>query len=246
MGLLPSAGSLIDRARDAIVAPLSRPLLFVILLASLPLEAEQTRIWHYTDGRTFTAVYLWSSTDTLYLKDKKGREFEVALGALSNADLEYVRGLRSDDIARGIVYHTPLTWEEFRSKKLTSSKAEEKGYYPVDSLSTSEGSLRLQFRRFGPPPKISAPQQVILRMTTAPHGGTRSTVRVTYGGKVIGAVRGAPSGKTFDIPLPSTVLQGSGTIVFDLSGGSDTILIRTSKSGAGPRLLIIEPEQNRP
>ena len=228
------------------MAPLSRPLLFIMLLASLPLEAGQSRVWHYTDGRTFTASYLWSSTDTLYLKDRKGREFEVALGALSNTDLEYVRGLLSRDTARGVVYHTPLTWEEFRSKKLTSSKAQERGYYPVDSLSTSEGSLRLQFRRFGPAPKIASTQQVVLRMTTAPHGGTRSTIRISYGGKVIGSVRGAPSGRTFDIPLPSTVLQGSGTIVFDLSGGSDTIRIRTSKSGAGPRLLIIEPEQNRP
>ena len=228
------------------MTPVRCTFLFIMLLASLPLEAGKSRVWHYTDGRTFTASYLWSSTSTLYLKDRKGREFEVALGALSNADLEYVRSLLSRDTGRGIIYHAPLTWEEFRSKKLTSSKAQEKGYYPVDSLSASEGSLSLQFRRFGPAPKVAATQQVVLRMTTAPHGGTRSTIRVSHGGKVIGAIRGAPSGRTFDIPLPSTVLQGSGTIVFDLSGGSDTIFIRTSQSGAGPRLVIIEPEQNSP
>jgi hypothetical protein len=62
---------------------------------------------------------------------------------------------------------------------------------------------------------------------------------------MIGAVRGAPSGGAFDIPLPPTVLQGSETIVFDLSGGSDTVLIRTTRSGAGPRLLVIQPEQKR-
>ncbi|NRB28372.1 MAG: hypothetical protein HRU37_11910 [Roseibacillus sp.] len=224
---------------------MNRTLLFVMLLASLPLEAGQSRVWHYTDGRTFTAEYQWSSPDTLYRRGKKGREFEVPLGALSNADLEYVRGLLSRDTSRGIVYHTPLTWEEFRSKKLTTSKAQERGYYPVDSLSTSEGSLRLQFRRFGPTPKVAANQQVVLRLITAPHGGTRSTIRVSYGGKMIGAVRGAPSGGTFDIPLPPTVLQGSETIVFDLSGGSDTVLIRTTRSGAGPRLLVIHSEQKR-
>jgi len=214
-----------------------------MLSASLPLGAGHARVWHYTDGRTFTAAYQWSNLDTLYLRGKKGREFEVPLGALSNADLEYVRGLLSRDTSKGIVYHTPITWEEFRSKKLTTSKAQERGHYPVDSLSTSVGSLRLQFRRFGPTPTITAKQQVVLRLITAPHGGTRSTIRVRYGGKMIGAVRGAPSGGTFDIPLPPTVLQGSETIVFDLSGGSDTVLIRTTKSGAGPRLLVIQPEQ---
>ena len=79
---------MIDPARDTIVAPLNRTLLFVMLLASLPLEAGQSRVWHYTDGRTFTAEYQWSSPDTLYLRGKKGREFEVPLGALSTADLE--------------------------------------------------------------------------------------------------------------------------------------------------------------
>ena len=245
MWSLPSARSLIDPLWHVIIAPLKRLLLLPVLAAILPLQAGPSRIWHYTDGKSFAAEYQWSSADTLYLRDKKGREFKVALGALSNADLEYVRGLLSRDVAGGIIYHVPLTWEEYRSKKLTTSKAQERGSYPVDSRSTSEGSLRLQFRRFGPPPEITPSQRVVLRMTTAPGGGTRSTIRVNYGGKTIGAVRGAPSGGIFDIPLPSTVLQGSETIVLDLSGGGDTIHIRTTKSGAGPRLLILKPEQNR-
>ncbi|MDG2486693.1 MAG: hypothetical protein P8M65_03190 [Roseibacillus sp.] len=208
--------------------------------------AGPTRVWHYTDGRTFTAEYQWSDHKTLHLKDRKGREFQVELGALSNADLEYTRGLRARDTAEGIIYHAPLTWEEYRSKKITTSKARELGYYPINSQPSSEGTLRLQFRRFGAPPPISEDQRVVLRVTTQSRGGTRSTIRVQSGGKTIGAVKGAPSGASFDIILPPAVLQGSGSIVFDLTGGGDTILVRSTESGAGPRLLILKPKQNRP
>ncbi|MEC8942903.1 MAG: hypothetical protein VYC95_09235, partial [Verrucomicrobiota bacterium] len=65
---------------------MNHTLLCVMLFASPLLEAGQARVWHYTDGRTFTAEYQWSSLDTLYLRGRKGREFEVPLGALSNAD----------------------------------------------------------------------------------------------------------------------------------------------------------------
>ncbi len=208
--------------------------------------AGPTRVWHYTDGRTFTAEYQWSDHKTLHLKDRKGREFQVELGALSNADLEYTRGLRARDTAEGIIYHAPLTWEEYRSKKITTSKARELGYYPINSQPSSEGTLRLQFRRFGAPPPISEDQRVVLRVTTQSRGGTRSTIRVQSGGGTIGAVKGAPSGASFDIILPPAVLQGSGSIVFDLTGGGDTILVRSTESGAGPRLLILKPKQNRP
>jgi len=208
--------------------------------------AGPTRVWHYTDGRTFTAEYQWSDHKTLHLKDRKGREFQVELGALSNADLEYTRGLRARDTAEGIIYHAPLTWEEYRSKKITTSKARELGYYPINSQPSSEGTLRLQFRRFGAPPPISEDQRVVLRVTTQSRGGTRSTIRVQSGGETIGAVKGAPSGASFDIILPPAVLQGSGSIVFDLTGGGDTILVRSTESGAGPRLLILKPKQNRP
>ena len=208
--------------------------------------AGPTRVWHYTDGRTLTAEYQWSDHKTLHLKDRKGREFQVELGALSNADLEYTRGLRARDTAEGIIYHAPLTWEEYRSKKITTSKARELGYYPINSQPSSEGTLRLQFRRFGAPPPISENQRVVLRVTTQSRGGTKSTIRVQSGGKTIGAVKGAPSGASFDIILPPAVLQGSGSIVFDLTGGGDTILVRSTESGAGPRLLILKPKQNRP
>lgn len=239
------SGRLLDPQCGAIVRPL-HPFLaaFLLLLSSALIEAGPQRLWKYTDGRKFTGEYLWSSTHTLYLKDRNGKEIEVQLGALSNADLEFVRELNSKFSTKGIIYHTPLTWEEFRSKKLTASQALERGYFPIDSLPASEGSLRIEFRRFGPAPKVSANQKVVLRMTTAQHGGSQSTIRVVYGGKVIGAVSGAPAHGDFDIPLPATVLQGSEKIVLDLKGGSDTVLIRTGKSGAGPRLLIIESEQN--
>ena len=126
-----------------------------LLTGGPSVEAGQTRVWHYTDGRTFTAEYQWSNQKTLYLKDRKGREFQVELGALSNADLEYTRALRAQDTAEGIIYHAPLTWEEYRSKKITTSKARELGYYPINSQPSSEGTLRLQFRRFGAPPPVS-------------------------------------------------------------------------------------------
>jgi len=218
--------------------------LLPVLLCPVLLEAGPLRVWHYTDGRKFTGEYQWSSPHVLYLRDRKGRESEVQLGALSNADLEYVRGLNASDASSGVVYHAPLTWEEFRAKNLTSSQAQERGYYPVDSLPTSEGSLRLQFRRFGPVPKLTANQKVVLRLTTARNGGTRSTIRATYQGKVIGAARGARASSKVDLALPASVLQGSQTIVLDLSCGSDTVLIRTGNSGSGPRLLILETEQD--
>ena len=218
--------------------------LLPVLLCPVLLEAGPLRVWHYTDGRKFTGEYQWSSPHVLYLRDRKGRESEVQLGALSNADLEYVRGLNANDASSGVVYHAPLTWEEFRAKNLTSSQARERGYYPVDSLPTSEGPLRLQFRRFGPVPKLTANQKVVLRLTTARNGGTRSTIRATYQGKVIGAARGARASSKVDLALPASVLQGSQTIVLDLSCGSDTVLIRTGNSGSGPRLLILETEQN--
>ncbi|MBL50037.1 MAG: hypothetical protein CMP28_13975 [Roseibacillus sp.] len=234
---------MIDQVLAAIVTPLKLACLLTTLLCPVLLEAGPLRVWHYTDGRKFTGEYQWSSPHILYLRDRKGREFEVQLGALSNADLEYVRGLNAEDASTGVVYHAPLTWEEFRAKNLTSSQAEERGYYPVDSRRTSEGSLRLQFRRFGPAPKLEANQKVVLRLTTARNGGTRSTIRASYQGKIIGTARGARSDSKVDLPLPASVLQGSQTIVLDLSCGSDPILIRTGKSGAGPRLLILEMEQ---
>lgn len=218
----------------------------VLLVGASWVFAGPARVWRYTDGRTFTAEYQWSDQKTLYLKDRKGREFQVKLGALSNADLEYTRGLGDRDAAGGIIYHAPLTWEEYRSKKVTTSKARELGYYPINSEPSTEGTLRLQFRRFGPPPSISADQRVVLRVTTHARGGTRSTIRVQSGGKTIGAARGAPAGSRFDIPLPPTVLEGSSSIVFDLTGGSDTMLVRTTESGAGPRLLVLKPKQNNP
>ena len=65
----------------------------VLLVGASWVFAGPARVWRYTDGRTFTAEYQWSDQKTLYLKDRKGREFQVELGALSNADLEYTRGL---------------------------------------------------------------------------------------------------------------------------------------------------------
>ena len=218
----------------------------MLLLGLSSARGGPARVWRYTDGKTFTAEYQWSDQKILYLKDRKGREFEIELGALSNADLEYTRGLRARDVAGGILYDAPLTWEEYRSKKFTASKARELGYYSVTSQSSAEGTLRLQFRRFGPPPSISEDQRVVLRMTTHARGGTRSTIRVQSGGKTIGAARGAPAGAPFDITLPPTVLQGSSSIVLDLTGGGDTMLVRTTESGAGPRLLVLRPKLNSP
>ena len=223
---------------------LKASIALMLLMGLSFVRGGPARVWRYTDGRAFTAEYQWSDQKLLYLKDRKGREFQVELGALSNADLEYTRGLQARDVAGGILYDAPLTWEEYRSKKFTTSKARELGYYPVNSQPSTEGTLRLQFRRFGPRPSISEDQQVVLRMTTHARGGTRSTIRVHSGGKTIGATKGAPAGAPFDITLPPTVLQGSSSIVLDLTGGGDTILIRTTESGAGPRLLVLRPKQN--
>ena len=82
---------------------LKASLALALLMGGPLIEASQTRVWHYTDGRTFTAAYQWSNQKTLYLKDRKGREFQVELGALSNADLEYTRALRARDVAAGMM-----------------------------------------------------------------------------------------------------------------------------------------------
>ncbi|MFP6858031.1 MAG: hypothetical protein VCA73_12200 [Roseibacillus sp.] len=213
---------------------------FFVVVAAL--HGGQKRIWHYTDGRSFSAEYRWSSKVTLYLRDKNGKEMEVALGALSNADLEYVRGLRSKLTAKGIVFSAPLTWEEYRSKNFTASEAQKAGYFPLDSRPTTEGSLRLEFHRFGPAPKLAPNQKVVLRMTTTRSrgSGTSSTIQVGHSGKIVGATSGVASNKHFDITLSPVVFQGAEKIILDLRCGSDTVYIRTRKSGAGPRLLIVE------
>jgi hypothetical protein len=214
----------------------------MVAAAAPLLSAGQLRLWQYTDGRKFTAEFQWASKETLYLKDKKGKEFEIPIGSLSNRDLEYVRGLRNRLLAKGITYTVPLTWEEYRSRNFTASEAQKAGYFPLDSSSTGGGTLRLEFRRFGPPPKLSPNQKVVLRMKTSSssHSGTLSTLSVTFGGRVIGALANVPSNSTFDIPLSPLVLQGREKVNIDLRCGADTVFVRTRKSGSGPRLLIIE------
>lgn len=220
-----------------------RCLILLIFSTVVPcLTGGPTRLWQYTDGRRFTAEYQWASKETLYLKDKKGKEFEVQIGALANGDLEYVRSIRTKLEAKGIIYTVPLTWEEFRSKNFTASEAQKAGYFPLDSQPTGSGTLRLEFRRFGPPPAVGLNQRVVLRLTTTsdPHSGTRSAVRVSFGGKIVGAISNVPANKSFDVPLPPLVLQGQEKINLDLGCGSDTVYVHTNKSGAGPRLLIID------
>lgn len=216
-------------------------LVFVVVSVPAP---GQRRVWHYTDGRSFTADYQWSSPETLHLKSGSGKEFIVPLGALSNSDLEYVRGIQSRFTEKGVVWHAPLVWEEYRSKNFTAQEAQQAGYFPLDSQTSSEGTLRLEFRRFGPVPKLAPGQRLVLRLTTAkrPGAGTRSSIQVIHSRRVVGQRAGVGADRGFDIPLAPVVLQGSSRIVFEVRCGSDTVYLKTENSGAGPQLLIVESE----
>ncbi len=218
-------------------------VLFALLGSTPALMGSGQRLWRYTDGRTFTAQYQWAGPETIYLKNPDGKQFEVALGALCNDDLAYVRAIATRLKDEGIIYEAPLVWEEYRSKDFTTQEADQAGYYRLDSRVTSGGSLRLEFRRFGDAPRIAPNQRAVLRMTTAhpPDAGTASQIHVIHEGKVTGATSSAvPPRHTFDIVLSPRVLMGGNRINLDVKCGSDRVLVRTGKSGAGPRLLIVQ------
>lgn len=221
-----------------------RLLCLLTFLASSLVGDANTRVWHDTAGRTFTAQFQWTDGETLFLKSTKGKEFQLPLAALANADLEFVRNRVLKQRATGIHYTAPLTWEEYRSKNFTAQEAARAGVFPLSSRG-GDATLRLEFRRFGKAPVLTADQQVVLRMT-AGQNGTSSHVYALYDGKVAGSVPYAVANRTFDIPLSPAVLKAGNKISLEVRCGSDTVHIRTLKSGAGARLLIIEKKKDRP
>lgn len=222
-----------------------RSFWLLVFLASSLTGAANTRVWHDTAGRTFTAQFLWTDGETLHLKSTKGKEFQLPLAALANADLEFVRNRVFKQRASGIHYTALLTWEEYRSKNFTAQEAARAGYFPLDSRA-ADATLRLEFRRFGKAPILTDDQQVVLRLTTGQdrRSGTSSHVYALSSGKVAGSAPYAPSNRSFDIPLSPAVLKGGNKIVLEVRCGSDPVHIRTLKSGAGARLLIIEKKKD--
>lgn len=215
-------------------------LLPVILLLSLagPLLAKP-RLWRDTGGRTLTGTYLTSNDECAFLKLESGKTSEIPLGLLSNKDLEFVRAKRAALSAQGIRYEAPLVWESFRSKKFTATQVQRLGYYPIES-DDSEGTLRLQFRRYGPPPSSKA--RVVLRVHTARSNGagTSSSIRVYLGRKVVGGVNGARASDQIDIPLKNAVLSDGENIELTVKCGTDAVYLRSKDSGQGPRLVVLK------
>jgi len=199
----------------------------------------QTRLWRDTGGRTLTATYLASNDDHTFLKLDSGKISEIPLGLLSNRDLEFVRAKRAALSAQGIRFEAPLVWESYRSKKVTGAQAEKLGYYPLES-DGSEGTLNLQFRRYGPPP--SAKSRVVLRLHTAGAGGagTSSAIRVYAGKMVMGSINGARAGDQIDIPLKPSVLAEGESISLTVRCGTDAVFVRSKNSGKGPRLVVLK------
>ncbi len=215
-------------------------VIFIILLLGLGNGLwAKPRLWRDTGGRTLTGTYLTSNDEHAFLKLDSGNISEIPLGLLSNKDLEFVRGKRAALSAQGIRYEAPLVWESYRSKKFTAAQAQKLGYYPLES-DGSEGTLRLQFRRYGPPP--SSKSRVVLRLHTARSNGagTSSSIRVYLGNKVVGGVNGARAGDQLDIPLQSSVLAKGENVDLTVKCGTDAVYLRTKDTGKGPRLVVLK------
>jgi hypothetical protein len=226
---------------------LARACLFVALSAGLAVaQPGAQRLWSFTTGQSLTGRFMWADPETLYLRDPTGKDLRMPVGLLGNADLEHVREIRDNLRARGILYEAPLTWESYHSKNVRPLDAEKAGAYPLDSQENAMGKLELEFMRFGSPPAPGPNQRIVLRMTTSPQrdAGTNSTVQVVLQGMVAGQAAEIGPNATFDIPLAPGVFAEAGPITMSVTCGRDTIHVRTGKSGAGPRLLIVEHKPN--
>lgn len=215
-------------------------ILLLALLAPLPANSDGVRIWRDSSGNRLSAHFLWADQEQLYLKLGNGKELTMPLGRLSNDDLEFVREWQKKRTSQGVVYEAPLVWEIYRSKNFKASEAEKAGYYPLNNNKQAQGNLRLEFRRFGPAPKLPAGQKPVLRLTTANrnHAGTTSRITVEFENKIVGAGANVAQGASIDIPLPPAVLASDGNIELTVRCGSDTVMIQTSDAGSGPRLLV--------
>ena len=216
--------------------------LFCVLAATVFGGPGIQRVWTDSSGKQISARFLWADEEILYLKLTSGKEVEVALGRLSNQDLEFVRAFHASQKAKGIAFEALLTWEEFHSKKVTAGEARKVGAYPLDSREKTKGTLRLEFRRFGGPRQVGPNQRAVLRMRSAARGdaGTTSAITITFRGKTIGTGRNVPANSTFDIPLSPEVFAAGNNVELTVTCGPDTVHLRTEESGAGPRLLIVE------
>jgi hypothetical protein len=224
-----------------------RLVVLACLLAFLPgTSSAGLRVWSFTSGQTLTAEFRWVDRETLYLRDPKGKDLKMPVGLLANADLEFVRAIRDRLYADGIVYEAPLRWESYHSKNVRPLDAERAGHYPLDSRENAMGKLELEFERVGLPPELGPGKQAVLRLTTSrqENAGTNSPVQVGHQRRVIGSRSGIPRDSTFDIPLAPTVFGGTGPVTLTVTCGTDTIYVRTGKSGTGPRLLILENKPN--
>lgn len=200
------------------------------------------RLWQFTSGEKLTAEYLWSDRETLYLRDPHGKKLTRPVGLLARADLEFVRAIHQRRQTEGIVYEVPLTWENYHSKNVKSLDAEKAGAYPLDSKPNAMAKLELEFKPVAPPPALCPGHAAVLRLTTSSRrsAGTKSTLRVVHQGEVVGTATNIAPGTAFDVKLSPRVLAPGNAVNLTLACGSDTVHLRTEKSGAGARLLIID------
>lgn len=231
--------SLPDRADNP--GLVRRLLLIVLLVCAGPFGGlcAAPRVWRDTGGRTLTGSYITSNEDNVFIKLDTNKTSEIPLGLLSNRDLEFVRARRAALAAQGIVAEAPLVWESYRSKKLTAAQAEKLGYFPIGS-GGSESTLKLQFQRYGPPPKPDAKLVLRLHTPSTDGAGTTSAIQVLFNDKIVGSAHGAPPGAAVDIRLNAALLARADHLELTVRGGSDTVFVRTKNSGKGAQLAILK------
>ena len=213
-------------------------LALAVLFFGADLDAAP-RTWHDTTGRALKAEFLYADSDKVYLKLEGGTISEIALGLLSNEDLEFIQTWERGRKKQGITFEAPLVFEIYRSKKFSAAQAQNAGYFPLGS-GDSGSILRLEFRRYGKKPEGS-PQPVLRIHTASPQkAATTNTIEVFFRGKRIGSVAGAKHNSQIDIPLKPSVLAQAPLIEFTLKCGRDEVLIRSTNTGKGPRLLVLD------
>lgn len=217
----------------------------ILILVALGLAANlrgEPRTWRDPTGRSLKAEFLYADAEKVFLKLATGKTTEVALGRLSNEDLEFVREWRSPREKQGIIFEAPLGFEIYRSKTFSAAQAQKAGYFPLES-GESEGLLRLEFRRYGSVPKGDG--RLVLRLHTAnpARARTSSLIRVYFQGKLVGSARGAKANSKLDILIAPSVLEGGPLIEFTVKCGLDAVLIRSKGTGRGPRLLQLKPAE---
>lgn len=219
-----------------------RRLLLTLIIACFGLTnglRAAPRIWRDTGGRTLTGSYITSNDAHVFIKLDTGKTSEIPLGLLSNRDLEFVRARRAVLNAQDILIEAPLVWESYRSKKFTAAQAAKLGYFPIES-GGSEGTLRLQFQRYGPPPKPDAKLALRLHTASSNRAGTKSTIRVFFNNQVVGSANGAPAGASVNIRLKGSLLTKHNHLEFTVRGGPDVVHLRTKSSGKGAQLVILK------